>query len=102
MSDLKMHRDHQLGLETARQVAQDWAGYAEKKLDMRCTVQRGSDCDVIEFNRSGVKGTLTVTADRFDLQAQLGLLFKAFAGKIEAETARMLDEALAKASAKKP
>ena len=107
MSDLKMHRDHQLGLERARQVAQDWAGYAEKKLDMRCTVQRGSDCDVIEFNRSGVKGTLEVSAHAFELRARLGLLLGAFKGRIEAEIVKNLDALLApkpgrkKAAAKK-
>ena len=101
MADLSVHREHQLGLEKARKVAQDWASYAEKKLDMRCTVRPGTTEDVIDFNRSGVSGSLRVTGSRFDLDAKLGLLFKAFAGKIEAETCKMLDEALAREAGKK-
>lgn len=101
MSDLKVHREHQLGLEKARKVAQDWASYAEKKLDMACTMHRGASEDVIDFTRSGVKGTLRVSGERFDLDAKLGLLLKAFAGKIEAETVKMLDDALAREAGKK-
>jgi putative polyhydroxyalkanoate system protein len=96
MSDLKVFREHQLGLERARKVAKDWAGYAEKKLDMTCTFHTGATEDRVEFTRSGVKGELKVTADRFELEAKLGLLLKAFAGQIQTETSRKLDEALAK------
>src|SRR4051794_25755245 len=34
MPDIKIHRDHQLGLAKARKVALQWAEDAEKKFDM--------------------------------------------------------------------
>ena len=50
--------------------------------------------DVIEFNRSGVKGTLTVLPDQFDLQAHLGFLLGAFKHRIEDEIVKNLDALL--------
>ena len=38
----------------------------------------GDEEDTVEFTRSGVKGELTVAADRFELVAQLGFLLGAF------------------------
>ena len=62
MSDIRIHRDHTLGLERARKVAWKWAEHVEKKYDMECTVLEGETSDTVQFKRAGVSGTMIVTA----------------------------------------
>ena len=100
MADLNLHRDHTLGLARARKVALKWAEDVEKDLDMECTLIEGDDEDVLEFKRAGVDGHMIVAATYFELEAKLGFLLKAFAGKIEAEVSKQLEEALAREEAK--
>jgi putative polyhydroxyalkanoate system protein len=101
MAEIQLHRDHNLGLARARKVALKWAEHVEKQFDMECTILEGDSSDTVEFARSGVSGTMEVSATHFELQAKLGFLLGAFAGQIEAEIKRQLDEALAKEQAKK-
>lgn len=96
MAELRIHREHDLGLERARKVAWKWAEEAEKKFDMECTVIEGDFSDTVEFTRSGVNGRLIVAADHFDLEAKLGFLLGAFARTIEGEIQKTLDDLLAK------
>ncbi|MDT7837521.1 polyhydroxyalkanoic acid system family protein [Aquabacterium sp. OR-4] len=103
MSDIRIHRDHALGLPKAREVAWSWAEEAEQKFDMECTVLEGDTSDTVEFTRSGVKGRLIVAADHFELEAKLGFLLGAFAKTIESEIEKNLDALLgAAAKAAKP
>ncbi len=95
MPDIKIHRDHSLGLARAREVAWQWAEQAEAKFDMECTVIEGETSDTVEFTRSGVNGRLIVAADHFDLEAQLGFLLGAFSKTIEGEITKNLDALLA-------
>jgi putative polyhydroxyalkanoate system protein len=95
MPDIKLHRKHQLGLTKARKIAWAWAEQVEQEFGMECTVLEGDDGDTVEFTRAGVNGTLDVTAERFDLNAKLGLLVGAFSKTIEAEIERRLDALLA-------
>lgn len=82
MADIHIHRDHQLGLAKAREVAWAWAEQVEEKFDMACTVIEGETSDTVEFERSGVKGQLIVTGAHFELEARLGfLLAKSSSGK---------------------
>jgi putative polyhydroxyalkanoate system protein len=100
--DIRIHRDHQLGLPKARKIAWQWAEEVEKKFDMECSVLEGETSDTVEFTRSGVKGRLIVAADHFDLEAKLGFLLGAFSRTIESEIQKNLDDLLAKtAPAKK-
>jgi putative polyhydroxyalkanoate system protein len=101
MPDIKISRKHDLGLAQARKVALKWAEDAEKKLDMACTYVEGSSADEVQFKRSGVDGTLAVTASGFELHAKLGFLLGAFKGKIEEEIEKNLDALLAKSAAAK-
>lgn len=94
MADIRIHREHQLGLTSARKVASQWADDVEKNFDMRCTCLEGEYSDTIEFTRSGVKGRLIVAADHFDLDAKLGFLLGAFSRTIESEILRNLDKLL--------
>jgi len=99
MADIHIERDHQLGMGGARKLAWRWAEQAENDFDMSCTYEEGDDCDEVQFSRSGVSGTLKVSADKFELDARLGFLLGAFKDRIESEIVKNLDELLA---AKKP
>ena len=69
---------------------------------MDCVYKEGGAADEVVFTRSGVNGTLHVTADHFDLDAKLGFLLGAFKDRIEAEIVKNLDDLLApKAAGKK-
>jgi putative polyhydroxyalkanoate system protein len=99
MPDIHIHREHQLGLAKARQVAWDWAEQVEKEFDMECTVLEGETSDTVEFIRSGVKGRLIVAPDHFELDAKLGMLLGAFAKTIQGEIEKNLDKLLGAAKA---
>lgn len=96
MADIRIHRDHKLGLAKAREVAWAWAEDVEKRFEMECTVLEGETSDTVEFTRTGVTGTLIVAANHFDLYAKLGFLVGAFSRTIEAEIQANLDALLAK------
>ena len=98
MPDIKIHRDHALGLPKARKIAWKWAEQVEKEFSMECTVTEGEFSDTVHFTRSGVNGTLIVAADHFDLNAKLGFLLGAFSKTIESEIQKNLDGLLAKSS----
>jgi putative polyhydroxyalkanoate system protein len=99
MPDIKIHRDHALGLAKARKIALKWAEDVEKDFGMECTLIEGEFSDTVEFTRSGVNGTLIVAADHFDLNAKLGFLLGAFSKTIESEIQKNLDGLLAKSGA---
>lgn len=98
MADIKIRRDHSLGLAKARKIAWAWAEQVEQQFDMECSVIEGETSDTVEFTRSGVNGTLIVAADHFDLNAKLGFLLGAFSKTIEGEIEKNLDALLAKSA----
>jgi putative polyhydroxyalkanoate system protein len=99
VADIHIHRDHSLGLAKARKIAWAWAEEVESKFDMECSVIEGQTSDTVEFTRSGVKGTLIVAPDHFELNAKLGFLLGAFSKTIEGEITKNLDALLTKGSA---
>jgi putative polyhydroxyalkanoate system protein len=101
MSEIRIRREHRLGLAKARKTAWRWAELAEKKFGMECTVVEGETSDVVEFTRAGVDGRLVVAAGSFDLTARLGFLLGAFRSRIEAEIEENLDAVLAEAERKR-
>jgi putative polyhydroxyalkanoate system protein len=94
VAEIRIHREHQLGLAKARKIAGQWADDVEKRFDMRCSWIEGDFSDTVEFSRSGVNGRLIVAADHFDLNAKLGFLLGAFSRTIETEILRNLDKLL--------
>lgn len=94
MADLHIERKHALGLAEARKVAFNWAEQVETDLGMQCVYEEGSSADKVTFSRSGVKGELLVTKDRFELDAKLGFLIGAFKDRIESEITDMLNRML--------
>jgi putative polyhydroxyalkanoate system protein len=101
VANLHIHREHSLGLAGARKVAKEWAVQVKEEFDMECTFEEGGHGDTVHFTRSGVSGTLEVTASTFELDAKLGFLLGAFKGRIEAEIVKNLDTLLASKPARK-
>jgi putative polyhydroxyalkanoate system protein len=94
MPELKIEREHTLGLAGARAVAERWREQAEQDWGMACAFESGETEDRMRFERSGVSGELRVSEARFDLQIQLGFLLGAYSGKIEEKIQSNLDELL--------
>jgi putative polyhydroxyalkanoate system protein len=95
MSDIHIHREHQLSLSQAREVARQWTAQAETDFGMRCTYTEGDESDEMQFARSGVRGMLRVSNQDFELNAQLGFVLSAFKDRIESEIEKNLDRLLA-------
>ncbi len=95
---MHIRRSHALGLDRARDVATQWIQEARSQWAMTCQVTSEPHQDTVSFSRAGVAGTLLVTADAFELKAQLGFLMAAFAPAIEAEVSRNLDRLLGQAT----
>ncbi|WP_416546715.1 polyhydroxyalkanoic acid system family protein [Limnohabitans sp. DCL3] len=94
MPELKIEREHTLGMDGARMLAQRWREQAEQDWGMTCTSEPGETADRMRFERSGVSGALTVTDVRFDLHIKLGFLLGAYSGKIAEKINANLDELL--------
>ena len=94
MPDIRIEREHSLGLSRAREVAEQWMASARRDFGMTCAVVSGPDADTVRFERSGVSGTLQVHADRFVLDARLGFLLGSFKERIVAEIESNLDRLL--------
>ena len=94
MPELNIEREHSLGLEGARLVAERWRAQAEQDWGMKCAAEPGEALDRMRFERSGVSGELSVSATRFDLQIKLGFLLGAYSGKIEEKIKANLDALL--------
>ena len=96
MADIHIERQHGMNFFEARQTALKWAEQAEEKFDMACTYEESQASDEVHFKRTGVTGTLSVTANSFVLQAKLGFLLSAFKDKIEGEVVKNLDALILK------
>ncbi len=98
MPEIHICREHSLGLQQARCIAQNWVAQAESDYGLDCAQDQacGSDDNTQRwmFSRSGVSGSLTVAADRFELQMKLGFLLGAFKDRIENEIQGNLDRLL--------
>ena len=95
MPDIRIQREHALGLPAARKIAWRWAEQAESEFGMECEYEEGDAEDCVRFSRSGASGELRVTGDRFELHAKLGFLLGAFKDRIESEIVKNLDTLLA-------
>lgn len=94
MPDILIERNHTLGIAGAREVARQWVHQVEQDYGLECTYTEGKDCDLAEFSRAGIDGTVEVTADTFKLEATLGFLFSSFGEQIQQKISRNLDELL--------
>ncbi|OYT98831.1 MAG: polyhydroxyalkanoic acid synthase [Burkholderiales bacterium PBB1] len=99
MPDFTIQRDHSLGIDGARQLARHWAHHARRQHEMDCRIRAEDDCERVAFERTGVRGELIATADRFKLTVTLGFLLSGFSDRIRSEIEKNLDAAIAKATA---
>ena len=97
MADIRIVREHALGLAQARRLALRWVEVAQRKLQMECKYVQGETQDVVRFRRAGASGELRVNEARFELVARLGLLLGVFRHRIEGEIVKNLDQLLASA-----
>ena len=102
MADIKIQRSHALGMEKARALARSWMDGDAKQLGLTCTLQQGDHEDIIQFERMGVNGQMTVTPDTFGLEVKLGMMMSAFKPLIESEVDKNLASILAKAGGGTP
>ena len=84
MADISITQKHKLPLKKAKAAAQKIADKLAEEYDMRSQWEG----DVLLFKRSGVSGSLEVTATEAQLDIKLGFLLMAFSGKIEEEVGK--------------
>ncbi|MDQ3060484.1 MAG: polyhydroxyalkanoic acid system family protein [Pseudomonadota bacterium] len=95
MADIQIEREHGLGLREARKIALKWAAQAEEKFALTCRYEEGQAGDLLSFSRPGFDGTLTVSPERFELSASLGLMVSLFKADIEGKLLKQFDKLLA-------
>lgn len=88
MPDIDLHRVHDLGLAVARGVAEKLAADLGRKFALRGSWKG----NVLHFERSGVNGSLEVSARDIHLSVSLGFLLKAMKGSIERAVLAELDQ----------
>lgn len=95
MPDIHYVRKHDWSLSDAKKRVQQAADELEQEYDVRSEWSGNT----LHFSRSGVEGTMAVTAQDVTLDVTLGFLLKPFKAKFEAHIERNLDRALAAAPA---
>ncbi len=99
MSHISIKRPHHTTPTEARKVADKVAAKLGKDYDLRSAWEG----EVLSFTRSGVNGTLTVTAQELQINIKLGLLMAAFKGPIQGAIENNLEQLIKPAAAtKKP
>ena len=83
MADISITQAHKLSLKKARAAAQKVADKMAEEYD----ISSEWEGDVLSFRRSGLNGTLAVSAGAAQLDLTLGFMLKAFASSIEEKVA---------------
>ena len=94
MADIKVVRKHRLTVAQAKKIAQKTADDLASEYDLESEWQG----DTLRFSRSGVDGSMAVSASQIRLDVKLGFLLSAFKAKIEQHIEHRLDELLITAS----
>ena len=87
MTDISIKRAHHGSLADARKMADKVAVKLEKDYQLKSTWAG----DVMNFARSGIKGTLLVTAKDLKIDIKLGFLAGAFKSTIQDAVEKNLD-----------
>lgn len=90
MANIRIKRNHNLGIENARAEIEKVAQSLRSELQANYA-WRGN---TLLFNRSGASGTIDVGADYVDLDIELGLALSFMKGTIEQSINNKLDSAL--------
>jgi putative polyhydroxyalkanoate system protein len=97
VSDISIKRTHHTTVAEAKKVADKVAAKLAKDYDLKSSWAG----DVLNFSRSGVNGSLAVSAKDFKIDVKLGFLMAAFKGPIQGAIEQNLDKMLTPASAEK-
>lgn len=95
MTEIKVTRKHGLTVAQAKRIAQK----AAEDLASEYELTSAWDGDTLRFTRSGVEGSMAVTPNEIRLGVKLGLMLKAFKGRIQKHIEHRLDELLLAAEA---
>ena len=87
MADISIKRAHHSTLADAKKMAEKIAAKLEKDYQLKSSWAG----DVLNFTRSGVNGTLGVTAKELKIDVKLGFLMAAFRGPIGDAISKNLD-----------
>lgn len=90
MSDIHIIRSHHLSLAHAKKAVQEAADDLAAEYDLESHWQGNT----LHFERSGLQGSMKVSAAAIELDVKLGFLLRAFSGKFEGHIRRHLDEHL--------
>ncbi len=90
MSRIVVERQHSLGHEAVRKMAEELAELLSRKYDIR---YRWHD-DVLVFKRTGAHGRVVVDPQHVRVELDLGFLLMAFESTIRQEIQATLDETL--------
>ncbi|KAA6186927.1 polyhydroxyalkanoic acid system protein [Thiohalocapsa marina] len=92
MSNIRVTREHRLGLELARQEVERIA----QRVHADFGAEYAWEGDTLSFARTGISGLITVTDDCLELDIKLGFLLSALRGQIEHGIVSKIDERLAR------
>jgi putative polyhydroxyalkanoate system protein len=98
VSNISIKRAHHSTPAEAKKVADKVAA----KLDSEYQLKSSWEGEILNFTRSGVNGTLTVTAKELHIDIKLGFLTAAFKGPIQNAIEANLDKMLKPTAEKKP
>jgi putative polyhydroxyalkanoate system protein len=87
MSSIHIERNHSLGKAEARKKIEDIASQMKNRLG----VKYNWNGDTLQFDRSGVNGTIMVGDKNVQVDAELGMMMGAFKGQIESQVRQYLD-----------
>jgi putative polyhydroxyalkanoate system protein len=85
---IDIRRSHQLSIPEARALVDQVAARMHEKFGMDGKWQG----DTLRFSRSGVSGTIVVSSDAIQVNAELGMMLAPLKGMVEQEIRRKLDE----------
>jgi putative polyhydroxyalkanoate system protein len=88
MSEIRISRSHGMTLKKAKAAAERIADELSDEFD----IDYGWNGNILEFQRSGVAGSITVDKTHVEIYARLGLLLILMRPRIEREIHRFCDE----------
>jgi putative polyhydroxyalkanoate system protein len=98
VSDISIKRIHNTTTAEAKKVADKVAAKLEKDYQLKSNWTG----EVLNFTRSGVNGTLAVTAKEFKIDVKLGFLMAAFKAPIQKAIEENIDKLIKPVAAAKP
>jgi len=90
MAKIRVERAHQLDRQALRNKAEQLAESLSRDYQLSCRWQG----DVLQVQRSGVKGSIALDDQRVRVELHLGLLLSPLSGRLQSEIEAALDKAL--------